>query len=377
MANRTWKGGNTAVAQVWKGTITTTTAGHVYTVTLTDSNVDTSAIAYTLTGSEGSATAVALAFITAWNASVDPRIAAITASQNAGQVILTADTAGVPFSAAATTTSGTWSGTGNTTANAGPNDWNDAANWYQAAVPVASDNVIIQGSTAIKYGLDQSGVALTAVNFQNYTGVAGLPGAPLKLNLTTLNFSSSGLAYLNLGSSTVSPRITQTASAGTDAYGLYLLGSGIVTLLVEGTASVGVAVNKGETSTITTAQCAGSAKLTIGPGVTLTTYHQTNGSGSVQCAATTIQADAGTLATIGSGAVTTFLNYGATCYPNSSGTITTFKNYGGVSDFTQSDVARTVTTPTIYGGSIKVDPAIVTFTNALAIGNRLTISSAA
>ncbi len=375
MAKRTWKGGNSAVAQVWKGTVTTTTGGHTYIVTLTDSNGDTSVFTYTLTGSEGSTTAVAAAFVVAWNLSTDPRISQITATSSSGQIILTADSGGVPFTAS-TSGTGTWSGTGNTTANAGPYDWNDPANWVEGAVPTGSDDVVIQGTTPIKYGLNQSGTSLGAVNFQNTSGAHGNPGLPLRLSCTSFNFSCTGISYINLGSSTVAPRITQTASAAAEAYGLYLLGSGITTLRVEGAAAVGLAINKGETSTAATIQCTGAGRVGIGEGVTLTTLRQSSGTVYLNCGATTVLADRGNLYTAGSGAITTFTNNGATVTSNSTGTITTCNQYAGTADFLQSSVARTVTTFNLYGGTLKMDPAVLTLTNKIDPKLRLSISAA-
>lgn len=375
MAKRTWKGGNSAVAQVWKGSVTTTTAGHTYIVTLTDSNGDTSALTYTLTGSEGSTTAVATAFAAAWNASTDPRISQITASSSSAQIILTADTAGIPFTAS-TSGTGTWSGTGNTTSNAGPYDWNDAANWVEGSVPTASDDIVIQGTSPIKYGLNQSGVALAAVNFQNTSGAHGNPGLPLRLNCTAFNFSCTGISYVNLGSSTVATRITQTASAGAEAYGLYLLGSGITTLRAEGAAAVGFAINKGETSTAATIQCSGAARIGIGEGVTLTTLRCSAGTVYLNCAATTVLADRGNLYTSGSGAITTLTNNGATVTSNSTGTIGTVNQYAGTMDLLQSSVARTVTTFNLYGGTVKLDPAVITLTNKIDPKMRMSISGA-
>jgi hypothetical protein len=263
MAVRTWKGGAGTSAQVWKGTVTTTTVGHTYIVTLTDSNGGTIAITFAVTASETTTTLVAAAFVVAWNASLDGRVAAITASNSSGQIILTADTAGQPFSAAASGT-GTWSGTGNTTSNSGPYDYDTAANWYEGAVPVAADNVIISGTGAIRYGLNQSGVAIAGFTVLPGSSVTiGYQGLPLRLDATSLTFAGTALAYITFGSTSMTARVLATATVTAPSSGLYLLGTGFATLRVEG-GSVDVAGSPGQTSTITTAQTAGTGRVYIG-----------------------------------------------------------------------------------------------------------------
>ena len=367
MAIRTWKGGSTAVAQVWKGTITTTTAGHTYIVTLTDLNQASTTVVftYTLVAGDTTTTIGAASFIAAWNNSTAALVSAITATQSAGQVILTADTAGSPFSAA-TSGTGTWSGTGNTTESNGPYDWNIPANWVENVVPVATNDVIIQSSNKILYSLDQSAVALGKITWSGFTGTTGTANLPLIVSVTAFLFNASGVAYVNIGSSAIAPRITGTASGGTGTYGLYLTGSAISTLTNEG-GSVGVAVSLGQISTITTADNRSNGTMFLGVGTTLTTYNQTSGTGIVECAATTVSADTGTLTINGVGAITTLNNGnaigGATVYPNSSGTITTLNAKGGTTDFTKSRTTRTVTTLNLYNGAAVVrDPAILTVT---------------
>ena len=367
MAIRTWKGGSAAVAQIWKGTITTTTAGHTYIVTLTDLNQSSTTVVftYTLVAGDTTTTIGAASFIAAWNNSTAALVSAITATQSAGQVILTADTAGAPFSAA-TSGTGTWSGTGNTTESNGPYDWNIPANWVENVVPVATNDVIIQSSNKILYSLDQSAVALGKITWSGFTGTTGAANLPLIVSVTAFLFNASGVAYVNIGSSAIATRITGTASGGTGTYGLYLTGSAISTLTNEG-GTIGVAVGLGQTSTITTADNRSNGTMFLGVGTTLTTYNQTSGTGIVECAATTVSADTGTLTINGVGAITTLNNGnaigGATVYPNSSGTITTLNAKGGTTDFTRSRTARTVTTLNLYNGAAVVrDPAILTVT---------------
>jgi len=85
-----------------------------------------------------------------------------------------------------------------------------------------------------------------------------------------------------------------------------------------------------------------------------------------RCAATTVTQKAGSLITEGSGAITTVNCRGGTMVSNSTGTITTLNIADGTGhvDFTKSRNARTVTTVKLEaGGSLSLDPDVVTLTN--------------
>jgi autotransporter family porin len=379
MATRTWIGGAAAVAQVWAGSVADAVSGSTYTLTFTDETGGTVAITYTVGGSE-TTTTVATAIAAAVNASVDPRVrGAVTAAGSVAKVTLTAVNAGVPFNVAATAggTSGSWTGTGVTVANVGANDWNWKGNWADNVVPVAADNVVITGSQAIKYGLNQSGVALAGVTRAYASGAAlGSAGKYLKLNCTGYADYGGGTAYVDFGSSTVSP-IIATGQGSIAAPTVFLLGSGMGTLTVNG-AGVEVAGAVGQTATVGTAIVGGGAAVRLGSGVTLTTYKQSAGTGEVGCAATTVQADGGTLTTTGAGAIGTIACNGATVYPNSTGTVTTLTCTKGTVDFTTSDASRTVTNATLSGtGAVVADAGVVTFTNKIALGGRTKFTAAA
>lgn len=368
MATVYWRNpANTEVAQVWKGTITTTTNGHTYILTLTLDDGTTAAITYTVVNPpDTTTTLVATGLVTAWNASSNPNVARITASQSSGQVILTADTAGRPFSVAASGT-GTWSGTGNTTENVGNNDWNTARNWSGDAVPVNDDDVIIPGaasgnSVAILYGLNQSSVTLDDVYFQkdynaNIGRIEDGVAYYLRIDPDTLDYrASSSLALLNIGSANISPYIEANGTAGTNKYALYFKGSDIATLEVR-KGTVGIAPLPGETATVATLLCSyltnisSDVTLTVGSGVTLTTLTQSGGTCTLNCAATTVTNSASTtLTTDGSGAITTLNVYG-TVYANSTGTVGTTNLYGTL-DLSRDRSSRTFTTVNAKVGSV-------------------------
>jgi hypothetical protein len=380
MATNYWRnrtGGTADTQQVWKGTITTTTNGHTYAVTLTDDKGNTGVVTYEVVNPpDTTVTLVATGFITAWNASTHPLVSKITATQSAGQVILTADTAGVPFTAS-TSGTGTWSGTGNTTANVGIYDYNTAENWSLNAVPVATNDVVLAGptsgnATAIKYGLNQSGVALEGFyTQQDYNAQIGREedgvSYYLRIDPNLMDHkASSSLALIDIGSAAIAPYIECNGTAASNKYALYLLGSGITTLEVR-KGRVGVAVLPGETSTATTVLCsflttlASDVNLTLGSGLTLTTLTQSGGTCTQLCASTTTTNASGTtLTTDGTGAITTLNVYGTT-YPNSTGTVTTLNLFGTVNE-TRDRSARTISTTNAKPGSTLYRLAAVTHT---------------
>lgn len=361
MSQRTWEGGAAAVAQVWAGSVTDATAGHTYTLTFTDEAGGTVTLTYTVQGGD-TTTTIATNIAALVTASVDPRVKAVTAASATNQVTLTARSAGAPFYVA-TGGTGTWTGTGNTTVNQGPSDWNTIANWVENAVPVGGDNVTLTGNSDILYGL-QTGLTLGAFSaLGTFSGKAGGPGLYLKFIATSFYWAGSGVAYIDLSTSAISPRIVTTNSQSAPNYGLYLLGSALTTVIQEA-GSVGFAAVDGRTATAATYQLQGTqGRCRIGGGVTLTNFNMDGGTAELACAAAAVTAEGGTLTTVGTGAITTLNNNGATCYPNSAGTITNLNCNGGTTDMTQTQVARTVTTPKVgRGATLKYDPANVTMT---------------
>lgn len=363
MSQRTWQGGATAVAQVWAGTVTDTTSTHTYILTLTDENGGTGNVTYTVQGGDTTST-IATNVAALVNGSTDPRFQAILASTSTGTVILTARTPGVPFYVAASGT-GTWSNTGNTTASSGPYDWNTRANWVENVLPVNADNVTLDGSYAICYGL-VTGLALGSFSaLGSYSGAVGKQGQYLQFTCTSFYWAGTGKAFVNIGSSAIAPRIIQSASANYPASGIYLLGTAMTTLSLEG-GSLDFA-GTGQASTATTIQMVNNTaapRIKVGSGATVTNLDMDTGTAEIGCALSTLTADGGTLTTIGSGTVGTMTNNGCDIVSNSGGTITTLNANGGTTDFSQSQVSRTVTTMNIQkGATVVYDPAVVTVTS--------------
>ena len=374
MANNTWRHpSNTNVAQVWQGTVTTTTVGHTYTVTLTDDDGNTEAITFTVTATENTVALVAAAFASAWNASAIPLIAGITASSAVDVVSLTADTAGVPFTAAASGT-GTWSSTGNTTENVGNNDWTTARNWEKDAIPVATDDALFDvGSVDVKYGLNQAAVALA--DFRVFEGCSSQFGRfdnglehYLRIDPNLFRYEGKGsLAMFDLNAAAIAAYVATFGSPGTAGRkAVYIKGSAITTLTVN-RGIVGVAVQDADTATVTEIVCGyltgqtSDVDLEIGSGTTLTTLTQSGGICKLKAACTTVNQSAGTtLTTEGSGAITT-INARGTCKLNSSGTITTL-NVWGLVDFSGDRTARTVTNLNLKPGGKVILTSDITVT---------------
>lgn len=374
MANAKFRhASNTEVAQIWKGTITTTTNGHTYTVTITDDNGDTAAITYTVANPpDTTVTLVGDGFVAAWNASLNPLISKLTASNSAGQITLTADSPGRPFSIA-TSGTGTWSGTGNTTNSVDNGDYGQATNWSTDAAPAASDNVIIgKGTTEIDHGLNASSVAIAGFTVEaGFSGKIGRieDGAAHHLRIdpdTFEYYGRSSRAYFDIGSANIDMLFSGSGSAETTGIPAVVAKGSNIDVVTVLSGNVGIATFEGDTATVATIYVGSNTStaptVVIGAGVTLTTLNATAGNVYLNCAATTVTfGTAATGYTEGSGAITTCTVYG-TAYPNSAGTITNLHVYG-VCDLTKDKTPRTVTNCTTYPGSHLIYGSHITMTN--------------
>lgn len=248
------------------------------------------------------------------------------------------------------------------------NDANTAANWSGGTKPVASDTVRVPYRStmyAITGGLSSLATGLTAFIVEpGFNKAIGTEDTPLDVDTSRFEFAGSVTSYIDLGTSATDCEINATASARGGARGLYLVGTAIGTIAVNG-GSVGVAARAGEVSTVTTARVTGaSASVWLGTGVTLTTYDQLGGTNILRCAATTATCGGGVLTTEEIGAITTLNVDGGVCYPNSTGTISTLNVNGGIANFLTSGEARTVTNYKINDGQLIFDPSVLTLTNA-------------
>ncbi len=384
-----WIGGATAVQQEDRFTPANVESTDDFTLTSTGEDGTTTAITFTATGSTVANVTAGLA--AAWNASTHRLCTGVTASDQTSYVKLLADVAGVPFSVAGTTTDHGGANTQTltrtaTTANVGPNDVSLAANYYNNAVPSNSgDTLTIDGRTtaAILYGLNLSAKTLDQCDvYMSNAQAIGTTVAPLRISATVLNIglpavdgsrpSGPNLIAFNTGTVVGTVNVYDSNRNGTN--GLPTVNwkgthaSNVVNVL-GGVFGAGTLLN-GDVATIATFnQEDGIA--TLASGVTLTTARINGGSCLIQCAATTINQDGGTLKTTGSGAITTLYCSGPADL-QSTGTITTLEiRKGGKASFAGSTAARTVTTIKMYpGASLDLDNGVmgsITITNPIQL----------
>jgi len=183
MALNIFGGGADEVAQVVSVTVDLPpNPGDVYTLTVVLDDDQTREIQYEAhTGDDEADVLAALEDL--WNGQLDPAFSGITAAAESSlQLLLTADTAGVPFTVQASASSPASLTATVVTPNSGPNDYGTAANWSLGRIPEASDDVqIAPGASAILYGLDQTAVTLNSFKrMVGHTAQIGREGpAPL------------------------------------------------------------------------------------------------------------------------------------------------------------------------------------------------------
>lgn len=391
MADVFWRHpANTEVARVYDVTPANVAIGDVFTLTATDDDGNTESVSFTATAA--TVANVTAGLTAAWNASTNPLIAKYTAADETTKLTLTATKAGVQPAISTSTTNGGGADTQTLTATestvgVGNNNYDQTRNWSTDALPTASDDVILgTGSVSIKYGLDQSSVAIGDFFVEpGYSGQIGRfedgVGYYLQIDPDDFRYEGRGsLALFDIGSANISPFIKSDGRASTSGrHAVYIKGSNIATLeVVKG--DVGVAALKGDTATVATIICGfvstpqQDVNMVIGEGVTLTTLTQTGGTCELKCGATTVNVSAeGTLTTEGTGAITTMNAYG-TVYPNSTGTIGTLNAWGTV-DFSRDRSARTVTTLNLKPGAKVIVHSGITITtlNGLGAGGSATL----
>lgn len=347
----------------------------IFTLTATAEDGTTTA-AVNFTATAATVANVCQGVMTAWNNSTNSLHTPITASTDDSTVTLTADVPGVPFYVASTETDG--GGTDNqtftrgaTTANAGPMDWNTAANWDGsggAAVPVTTDKVSInQGSYSIKYGLDQSAVALLSLwvgpNFKGEVGdsvnnyylqIDVNDGAPNRMNI-----SATSNAVLVKGT-IPSVYITRTARTSKAV----MLDGDIDNLFVR-SRNVAGTITVADSATLDNVYMFGSqsAKLVIGEVTSLDLIETNGGIVELTGACTTITNDGADITIEGDQAVTTITNWRGTVKYNTSGTLTTINNKAGTFTLSESEAnAVTITNSTIWDGLIDASSSIANIT---------------
>lgn len=340
-------------------------------------------------GSATTATVVSN-LVTAWAALAAgdfPEFAELTPSASTTTFILTAATAGKPFSVtltpletggggadSQTIDGGTTASSGtDTTANSSPEQWSLAANWRESAVPVNGDDVTIRQGPSIRWGLDQSAVTLATLTIspewsaQNEIGLpestntsspaSGYPeyrARRLAIGATVADIETgSGRVRLDLSSASTTVRVRD---AGRPADGeLYA-----IDLKVAATANVSVlkgavGVNPlpGDSGTVADLNCAyrdnrdTDAQVYTGPDCVLTNLDQSGGYVRVLNGVTTVNKTGGVLDH--RGATTTLRNRNGALNLDGTGTITTLETAGPTAR--RGLEAMTITTLRLFAGA--------------------------
>lgn len=413
MAEPVWLGGADAVAQVSSITITGTWANNDtavltiggYSLTLTVGTSVTTANIATAIEEMWNGTAFSGTGHSASNTGdeIQP-FNEITAAADGSTVTFTHDTPGVPFTL---TVSETTAGDGSlgsvtqTTAATGPEFWSEATNWSTGSVPTNSDDVVIDSrgnNWDIKWGLDQSSVALASLTIKNsFTKDIGLPetnvlnssetypeyrSTYLQIQTAILKIEGEGQGSsrvkIDLGSATATTMDVSargSSSSATDITPPVLLkGTNASNILRVTRGTIGVAYYDGESAHLATLNVsyeenqAGDASVRLGDGVNIdnATITQTGGSLTLESATSTgtITQTGGSL-TVNGGAHAQ-IDCSGTLYYNGSGTLTDLNLAGGTADFRRGSADVTVTNCEMGQGSTLYDPQKrVTFTNGI------------
>ena len=366
----------------------------IFTLTVAGNDGRTLDIVFVATA--GTVANVTAGLTAAWNTSTDALTTGVTAADDGpgNTITLTADTAGVAFEVTATAVDGGGAdtqtlGKASTTANSGPSDWRNTANWSSGALPGgAGGQDVYLGDATILYGLDQSGIGNTLDSLHTETTQIGvnpssgrfpvylqIPATLVDIGQHTGPGTPQFTPPVNINTGSVASTIvvynSGTNTPATDP-SIRLLANSASTNIEVRKGTVGIATGNGETATVGgvvvnfVANSAGDANVFIGEGVTLTNLTQKAGKCSLGSAVGTLcLVEGGKFTTYAVGTIATLSVSGGTATLNSTGTITALNIEGrGIVDFTTGSAARTVTTCKLDpDGTLSYDPSIVTMTN--------------
>jgi hypothetical protein len=296
-------------------------------------------------------------------ASLEGEFKEITFTSAAAQ-ITARGTAGVPFTmtVSRTSVSGTIATT-TTIAATGPFHWNNAANWSGGALPVNTDEVFVEATTAqILYGFP-TGLALA--RFVQSAGLVGLPDANangyMEYRATHLTVSAAAVQIDGGQRSRIS---TESANSVVACQGrtvdlrvnnasaqVHAL-AGTVKLLTSGT----------DTGQASIARCAPGATLEVGYGATVATVLSA-GQCLIRGAVTTLTVEGENCVLEGS-ATTVNVRDGVFSYETTS-TITTVNLEGGLFECRNDIRAKTITSFNMTGGQLSNPNRVLTFTNGI------------
>lgn len=247
-----------------------------------------------------------------------------------------------------------------------------AADYVQfRQIPQTGESVRIPagaGSITTASGLDQSSVSLDDFFVEEgYDGTIGSSTGFLRISLGgEFEFNGTGQSFIDLGGSS-DVTVHGTASAPNGEFGLYLRGSALSLVDVQG-GSVGIAVLPGEVSTVSTLRMSNRGTIVkCGAGVALTSAVPIfEGNLWLHCNATTITKYGGNVYLREAAAITTVNSLGpGEFHWGSSGNIGTYNNRGGSLNMRDSNASRTLTTLNLYttSGTVSYNKEAVTITN--------------
>jgi hypothetical protein len=410
MATKYWEPKVLTVAQLTTVTVGGTLAGETFTITVGGvaiaSHTDTDTVI---------ATTVA-ALVAAWNASEHAYATGITAANASPNITLTGDAGGVaggggtesgsPFILTLNTPGGAATfAQVETTSATSVNNFNDAVNFSDGALPGAGDTVIIADTDInICWGLEDvtaTGVILKVE--QSFTGMIGLRTSNFAANVAGDVYDSSAFEYrptylqldiadLEIGknsggsgtpagsdrikidndrasSSTTKIWNTSETSEETNLPAVRLLynnNGATIDCILTGAGGAGVGVDvPNETASFAGVYIDGTTtRFSTGMGVTILNWEQYQGTCTLGAAAqlATLYRYGGVL-TINEDVDVNFMvdaKAGQTILNGTAQTLTV--NDGGYVDGTQSGKARTWTTVSVTDGTLKINFSTVTIT---------------
>jgi hypothetical protein len=385
MATKTYTGGGTAVAQVDHATPANVEIGDVFTMTLTDHNGNEKSLSFTATAAtvqnvvEGLQTLADAETVAPWSQ--------VTVTEDDTKLIVTAVTAGIPFTLTCTESDG--GGTddqtftrSSSTAVAGPSIFDDGDNWG-GSVPAAGDDIVIPSDLSVGiYGGDYTSTAYATLRIEEgYEGDIGADGRPLQIDLNgaaytgTAELAGTGEQWIYLDDCNLCSVVESGSADAAGEAAMNISGIDIdkLHILQSSQGSVSVAGYGGSVSEVSEIQIAGGALMIaddvvqIDGSSDITTLTVTGG--SVDC-----RSDVATL-TMHGGSVeyraenaTTVKCWSGRLYWLTDAAITSLYVGGGTMDASRSFEGFTVTNAYVYRQGTVLDPyERVTWSNGLAL----------
>lgn len=263
-------------------------------------------------------------------------------------------------------------------------DYQNAANWSLAAVPIAGDDVYFKsGANPVDTNLDNSAVLLSSFHVElGYSGLLGLEDTFLEIqtpllyigtNPTGSNLSGGQRVNIDVGSTTACDIQVEGSNAGAADTGktpVRLRAAHASGRLFVQNGLVSFSDDPANSSTSSLIDVSGG-QLTVGESVTLTDINvREAGQILLQSAPSgTVEVLGGLFASALAIAIPTINVKGGQFVSNATGTITTMVITGGIVDLSKSNVPRTITNCTLQSNAEMIaDPDIITFTNNIVMG---------